>query len=666
MRMRYSNSWGNARLPVGRKFVLIETRPRGDMSGLLRWAASTRSPLLMRPQTIFVRSLAKRGGGKKGGGKGGGQGGAKSGSKRSSGSGGDSEACSLVNVQKILGSRTILDGVNMRLLQGAKVGVLGANGAGKSTLLKLIGGMDADYEGTITYRAGLRVGMLEQEPKVDDSRDVMSNVTDGVMEQRNALERFDEVNERLASADGAESEALLAEQSELSERLEVLDCWNLATEVETAMRALNCPAGDAMPGQLSGGQRRRVALCRLLLSKPDVLLLDVSRRDVEPAEESSWCEACRDRLLMLNFLRVRDAPAQEPTNHLDAASVAWVESYLASYRGSVVAVTHDRYFLDNVAGWILEIDRGALHPFEGNYSQWLAHKAGRLRQEERDERALSKRLRDELEWIRTNPRGGRTKSKARVRSYEQLAASQDANRDAERVNTGAIAIAPGPRLGGTVLVAENLAMRYGERELFRGLSFTLPPAAILGIVGANGTGKTSLLRLIAGELDPHEGEMRLGPSVRLGYASQTRDGLAAHKSVYEEISQGLDTIMLGTREVNVRAYVAAFNLKGAMQEKLVGSLSGGERGRVHLAKTLREGCNLLLLDEPSNDLDVDTLRSLEEALSDFAGSAVVVSHDRWFLDRVCSHTLAFEPDGSVEFFEGSVSEYAAWRERHRG
>jgi len=518
----------------------------------------------------------------------------------------------------------------MRLLQGAKVGVLGANGAGKSTLLKLIGGMDADYEGTITYRAGLRVGMLEQEPKVDDSRDVMSNVTDGVMEQRNALERFDEVNERLASADGAESEALLAEQSELSERLEVLDCWNLATEVETAMRALNCPAGDAMPGQLSGGQRRRVALCRLLLSKPDVLLLD------------------------------------EPTNHLDAASVAWVESYLASYRGSVVAVTHDRYFLDNVAGWILEIDRGALHPFEGNYSQWLAHKAGRLRQEERDERALSKRLRDELEWIRTNPRGGRTKSKARVRSYEQLAASQDANRDAERVNTGAIAIAPGPRLGGTVLVAENLAMRYGERELFRGLSFTLPPAAILGIVGANGTGKTSLLRLIAGELDPHEGEMRLGPSVRLGYASQTRDGLAAHKSVYEEISQVLDTIMLGTREVNVRAYVAAFNLKGAMQEKLVGSLSGGERGRVHLAKTLREGCNLLLLDEPSNDLDVDTLRSLEEALSDFAGSAVVVSHDRWFLDRVCSHTLAFEPDGSVEFFEGSVSEYAAWRERHRG
>jgi ATP-binding cassette ChvD family protein len=598
---------------------------------MLRARAPSLVALLERPQSVFVRALAKKGGGKKGKSGGGGA----SGKSGGGGTGGSSsgrgsstqEACTLVNVRKVVGSRVIFEGVNVRLMEGAKVGVLGANGAGKSTLLKIISGVDSDFEGTAVIRGGLRVGMLEQEPTIDDERDVMSNVTDGVMEQRNALARFDEVNSLLSTAGGTAAEALLAEQSELSERLEALDCWNLATEVETAMRALNCPAGDAMPAQLSGGQRRRVALCRLLLSKPDLLLLD------------------------------------EPTNHLDAASVAWMEAYLATYKGAVVAVTHDRYFLDNVAGWIVEVDRGALHPFEGNYSRWLEHKAGRLRQEERDEQALATRLRGEIEWIKSNPKGGRTKSKARVRSYEELVAAQAGG--AERVLTGAIAIAPGPRLGSQVLAVEGATLHHGGSDLFRALSFTLPPGAILGVIGANGTGKTSLLRLIAGELSPTEGSVRLGPTVRLGYASQTRDGLAAHRTVYDEISQGVDTLMLGDREVNVRAYVAAFNLRGAMQEKLVGNLSGGERGRVHLAKTLREGCNLLLLDEPSNDLDVDTLRSLEEALNDFAGSVIVVSHDRWFLDRVCSHTLAFEPDGAVEFFEGSVSEYTTWKERHR-
>jgi len=550
--------------------------------------------------------------------------------KRKGGGGGSGQSvCQLENVKKVLPSgRVLFDGVNLQLLAGAKVGVLGSNGAGKSSLLRMIGGLDSEFEGRVTTRSGLRIGMLEQEPKLDNERDVMSNVTDGVEEQRDALARFDEVNQLLTGGGkGEELSVLLTEQAELTERLEKLDCWNLHTEVAVAMAALNCPPGDAMPERLSGGQRRRVALCRLLLTKPDILLLD------------------------------------EPTNHLDAASVAWIEAYLAAYRGTVVAVTHDRYFLDNVAGWILEIDRGAALPFHGNYTAWLKHKASRLRQQERDERALSNRLRDELEWIRTNPKGGRGRSKARVRSYEQLVEAQQGAQHAERVHAGAIAIAPGPRLGAQVLSAMDVAMSYGERELFRGLTFTLPAGAIMGVIGANGTGKTTLLRLISGELEPNAGELRLGPSVQLGYASQTRDGLDNSKSVYEEISQGIDTMVLGGREVNVRAYVAAFNLRGSMQEKSVGSLSGGERGRVHLAKTLREGCNLLLLDEPSNDLDVDTLRSLEEALTDFAGSAVVISHDRWFLDRVCTHTLAFEHD-AVQFYEGGVSEYTSWRARY--
>ena len=583
--------------------------------------------------TQQVRFLAKRGKKRKGGGKAS-PGGGPAGGGGGGGGGSGEDVIQLLDVSKTIpGGRVLLDGVNLRLLKGAKVGVLGANGAGKSSLLKLLAGTDTDYEGRISMSSGLRIGMMEQEPQLDEERDVHSNVTDGLMEQRTVLERFEEVNHCLtATGDDAPSadalEELIGEQAELTERIEALGCWNLASDVASAMAALNCPPGDAMPAHLSGGQKRRVALARLLLSRPDVLMLD------------------------------------EPTNHLDAGSVAWLERYLAAYKGAVVAVTHDRYFLDNVAGWILELDRGRALPFRGNYTQWLEHKAARMREEERDEKAMARRLSDELAWIRANTRGGQKKNKARVRSYEELLEAQGGGRDAERVRSGAIVIAPGPRLGGQVLTASGLAVRYEGRELFRGLSFDLPPGCVMGVIGANGTGKTSLLRLIAGEQAPDEGEVRLGTTVKLGYASQTREGLDDRKSVFEEITQGVETLVLGGREVNARRYVAAFNLQGAVQEKRVGSLSGGERGRVHLAKTLREGCNLLLLDEPSNDLDVDTLRSLEEALADFAGSAVVVSHDRWFLDRVCTHTLAFEPDGHVEFFEGSVTDYTTWRERH--
>ena len=502
---------------------------------------------------------------------------------------------SLFGVRKALPSgRVLLEEVSVRLQANAKVGVLGANGAGKSTVLRLMSGADDEYEGRILKKGGLTVGMLEQEPILDEDRDVMSNVMDGLGEQKQALERFDEVNALLAEAAEDNLESLLSEQAELTERLDALNCWSLAADVGAAMSALNCPAGDAMPSSLSGGQRRRVALARLLLSKPEVLLLD------------------------------------EPTNHLDAQSVAWLESYLAAYKGAVVAVTHDRYFLDNVAGWILELDKGRALPFQGNYTSWLRERAGRLRVEAQEERALQRRINDELDWI---GKGGRTKSKARVKSYEQLLEERGRGRDAERVQSGAIAIAPGPRLGAHVLSFDGVGMRYGEGDpyLFRGLSFELPAGAIMGVIGANGTGKTSLLRLVAGEQFPAEGELSLGTSVRLGYASQTRDGLDDDKTVYEEISQGVDTILLSGKEVrssqregsyglrpppvpppssnpasplagpqvNARAYVAAFNLRGVMQEKKVGHLSGGERGRVHLAKTLREGCNLLLLDEPS-------------------------------------------------------------------
>ena len=542
------------------------------------------------------------------------------------------DVITLTGVKKTIpGGRVIFENANLRLLAGAKVGVLGANGAGKSSLLKLMAGTDADYDGRIWRREGVRIGMLEQEPQLDDDRSVLENITDGVSEQRDALREFDEVNERLSAvSDLGESEVdeLLTRQATLMERIEQLDCWSINVEVQTAMGALNCPAGTALPATLSGGQRRRVALCRLLISRPELLLLD------------------------------------EPTNHLDASSVAWMESYLAAYRGSVVAVTHDRYFLDSVAQWILEIEDGEMLPYHGNYSGWLEHKAARLGQREKMQQARASRMKTELAWIRAS-QGNRGPSKARKRSYDKLVEEQQADRDANRVHTGAIAIAPSPRLGTLVLTAEGLGKSYGTSSLFSDLSFELPAGAVMGIIGPNGVGKTSLLRLITQEEAPDEGTLRLGDTVKVGYVNQSRGGLDPKKTVYEEISQGLDTIELGGREVNMRAYVAAFNLKGPMQEKLVGTLSGGERGRVHLAKTLREGCNLLLLDEPSNDLDVDTLRSLEEALQDYAGSAIVVSHDRWFLDRVCTHTLAFG-EGAVEFFEGSVSQYYVWKERHGG
>jgi len=552
--------------------------------------------------------------------------------KKGRGSTNNNSVVTMHGLKKVLpGGRVLLENVNLKLTGGAKVGVLGANGAGKSSFLRVLAGWDADVEGEHWIREGLKVGMLEQEPSLDDDRDVLSNIMDGVGEQRDALARFEAVNLALTQAAPEQMDELVERQTEVMAELEVLDCWDLDSQIKAAMHALNCPPGDAMPGPLSGGQKRRVALCRLLVSKPDLMMLD------------------------------------EPTNHLDASSVQWLESYLERYKGSVVAVTHDRYFLDNVAGWILEVDKGQCMPYQGNYTAWLEHKASRMTKEDAQEQAKRRRMEAELKFIRSQPKGNRGRDKGRIKKYDDLVEAQQASRDADRVQSGAIAIAPGPRLGGFVVRAERLTRTVGEaggaRTLFSDLSFELPKGAIMGVIGGNGTGKTSLLRLIAGEAEPDGGVLKLGDTVKAGYVSQTRDGLDPQKTVYQEISQGADTMRMGDRDVNVRAYVSTFNLRGRTQEKKINMLSGGERGRVHLAKTLREGCNLLLLDEPSNDLDVETLRSLEEALQDFAGSALVVSHDRWFLDRVCTHTLAFEPHG-VEFFEGGVSQYTTWASKY--
>jgi energy-dependent translational throttle protein EttA len=515
--------------------------------------------------------------------------------------------------------KQVLKDISLSFLPGAKIGVLGLNGAGKSTLLRIMAGLDTEYRGEAQLAPGATVGLLEQEPQLDESKDVRANVEDGVAETRALLDRFNELAANY-------SDETADEFARLQERIDAADAWNLDSQLDQAMDALRLPPGDADVTTLSGGERRRVALCRLLLSAPDLLLLD------------------------------------EPTNHLDAESVAWLEKHLEDYKGTVVAVTHDRYFLDNVAGWILELDRGHGIPFKGNYSSWLEQKQARLAVEEKQESARQRTIARELEWVRTNPKGRRTKSKARLANYERLLA-EERNVRLDQVQ---IHIPAGQRLGGAVIEADGVRKGFGERLLIEDLSFSLPPAGIVGVIGANGAGKTTLFRMIVGQEQPDAGALRLGETVDLAYVDQSRDALAPDKTVWEEISDGYDNIKVGDREMNSRAYVAGFNFKGSDQQKKVGGLSGGERNRVHLAKLLRRGGNVLLLDEPTNDLDVDTLRALEEALLAFPGCAVIISHDRWFLDRVATHVLAFEGDSQVRWFEGNFEAYEEWRHEHLG
>jgi len=525
------------------------------------------------------------------------------------------------------GHREIVRDVTLAFLPGAKIGVLGYNGAGKSTLLRIMAGIDTEYSGEARAAEGIRVGYLHQEPELDPDKDVMGNVLDGVAEVRDLLERFEAVSARFTEEmSDDEMNDLLAEQGDLQEKIEATDGWELERRVEIAMDALRCPPGGADVTTLSGGERRRVALCRLLLSRPDLLLLD------------------------------------EPTNHLDAESVAWLEHFLADYEATVVAVTHDRYFLDNVAGWILELDRGRALPFEGNYSAWLEAKEKRLGQEERESAARGRVIARELEWIRATPEARRTKSQARINAYEQLVSEAEARAP----GTAQIIIPPGPRLGNVVVEAEGLTKGFGDRLLMENLEFRLPAGGIVGVVGPNGAGKSTLMHMITGDEEPDSGTLRLGETVKLGYVDQSRDALKADATVWEEISGGEEDVTLGKRRMPSRAYVGAFNFRGADQQKKVGQLSGGERNRVHLAKMLKSGANLLLLDEPTNDLDVETLRALEEALVEFAGSAVVVSHDRWFLDRIATHILAFEGDSHVEWFQGNYADYEADRKRRLG
>jgi sulfate-transporting ATPase len=512
--------------------------------------------------------------------------------------------------------KRVLEDISLSFLPGAKIGVLGPNGSGKSTLLRIMAGRDTEFRGDAQLAAGATVGLLEQEPQLDPSKDVRGNVEDGVREMRDMLDHFNELAANY-------SEETADEFARLQDRIDAADAWQLDTMLETAMDALRLPPADSNVSRLSGGERRRVALCRLLLAAPDLLLLD------------------------------------EPTNHLDAESVAWLEKHLEDYKGTVVAVTHDRYFLDNVAGWILELDRGRGLPFKGNYSAWLEQKRARLEVEERQETARRRTIARELEWVRESPKGRRTKSRARLNRYEALIA-EDRNVKLDQVQ---IHIPAGPRLGSVVLETDSLRKGFGERLLIEDLSFSLPPAGIVGVIGPNGAGKTTLFRIIVGDEEPDSGSLRLGESVELAYVDQSRDALDAEKSVWEEISGGYDHMEVGEREMNSRAYVSGFNFRGSDQQRKVGALSGGERNRVHLAKLLRRGGNLLLLDEPTNDLDVDTLRALEEALLSFAGCAVIISHDRWFLDRVATHVLAFEGDSQVVWFEGN---FEAYEEHRRG
>ncbi len=521
------------------------------------------------------------------------------------------------------GGKKVLENVNLNFFPDAKIGVVGVNGAGKSTLLRIMAGLDKEFNGEAWAAKGARVGYLAQEPQLDESKNVLGNVMEGVAETKALLDSFNEVSAKLAED---YTDELMEQMSALQEKIDAIDAWDLDSKVEMAMDALRCPDGDADVSKLSGGERRRVAICKLLLARPDLLLLD------------------------------------EPTNHLDAESVAWLERYLQDYTGAVVVITHDRYFLDNVTGWILELDRGRGIPYEGNYSSWLEQKQKRLAQEGREEAARQRELKHEMEWVNASPRARQAKSKARLQAYEELL-----NKDTgERITSAQIVIPAGPRLGDVVIEADGLTKGFGDQLLVEGLSFRLPPGGIVGVIGPNGAGKTTLFRMITGAEAPDAGELKLGETVVLGYVDQSRDALDGNKNVWEEISGGLDVIELGKRTMPSRAYVGAFNFKGGDQQKKVGQLSGGERNRVHLAKMLKSGANVLLLDEPTNDLDVDTLRALEDALDDFAGCAVIISHDRWFLDRIATHILAFEGDSHVEWFEGNFEAYEEDKKRRLG
>ena len=521
--------------------------------------------------------------------------------------------------------RQILKDIYLSFFYGAKIGVLGLNGSGKSTLLRLIAGRDTDYTGEMVFSPGYSVGMLEQEPEFDKTKTVMEVVREGVAEVTDLMAEFEQINEAFGDAD-ADYDKLLTRQGEVQERLDHLDAWNLDHKLQRAMDALRCPPGEQLIGTLSGGEKRRVALCRLLLQAPDILLLD------------------------------------EPTNHLDAESVQWLEQYLQSYKGTIIAVTHDRYFLDNVAGWILELDRGEGIPWKGNYSSWLEQKQARLKAEEKGESKRQKSLERELEWVRLAPKARQAKSKARLAAYDKMMGEEQKVKE----DKFEIFIPPGPRLGNTVIEAHGISKAFGDKLLYENLSFALPPAGIVGIIGPNGAGKTTLFKLITGALQPDSGEFKVGETVQIAYVDQEHDDLDPTKTVFEAITGGTDLMMISGRQVNARAYVSKFNFNGSDQEKKVGSLSGGERNRAHLAITLKQGANLLLMDEPTNDLDVNTLRALEEAVENFAGCAVVVSHDRWFLDRVATHILAFEGDSQVYWFEGNYSDYEENRKKRQG
>ena len=525
------------------------------------------------------------------------------------------------------GGKEILKGITLSFLPGAKIGILGPNGAGKSTLMKIIAGIDKDFEGEAWAAEGVRVGYLEQEPILNEAKDVEGNIMEALGEIKNLLDQFNEISARFAEPMSDEDmNRLLGEQGDLQEKIDAVEGWEIERTIEIAMDALRCPPGDADVSKLSGGERRRVALCKLLLERPEILMLD------------------------------------EPTNHLDAESVAWLERFLNEYDGTVMVVTHDRYFLDNITGWILELDRGRGIPYEGNYSSWLEQKRKRLKQEEREETARQRILKNELNWIQSSPRARQAKSKARITAYDDLLAKAGEKRQ----DLSQIIIPPGPRLGDLVIEASNLKKGFDDRILFEGLSFKLPPGGIVGVIGANGVGKTTLFRMVTGHETPDDGTLRLGDTVELGYIDQSRESLNDKKTVWEEISEGNDEIILGKNPIASRAYVSRFNFKGSDQQKKVGQLSGGERNRVHLANMLKSGANVLLLDEPTNDLDLETLSALEDALADFAGCAVIISHDRWFLDRLATHILAFEGNSQVIWFEGNYADYESDKYRRLG